>query len=297
STATATFTPPDTSATYTPSLHDALPIWMADLAIAKTAPATATSGTNIPYSLSVTNNGPSTSSGGTVTDVLPVQVSLVSASAGCTTTAGTVTCNFGTLAASATQTFTIVVHINPAATGPIANTATVTATNPLEDTSAANNSSVATTTAQRVADLSITKSAPATATSGTNITYHLVVTNNGPSISSGGTVTDVLPAQSLLDAAPACCTTTAGTVTCNFGTLVPSSSVSFDIVVHMSVVTTGAVTNTASVRGNDTDTSPANNTAPATTVVSPQTTPGKVTGGGVIDVPGGKANFGFVAQR
>src|SRR2546422_852330 len=35
----------------------------------------------------------------------------------------------------------------------------------------------------------------------------------------------------------------------------------------------------------------------ATTVVSPQTTPGKVTGGGVIDVPGGRANFGFVAQR
>jgi len=72
--------------------------------------------------------------------------------------------------------------------------------------------------------------------------------------------------------------------------------VSFDIVVHISVVTTGAVTNTASVRGNDTDTNPASNTATATTVVSPQTTPGKVTGGGVIDVPGGKANFGFVAQ-
>ena len=32
-------------------------------------------------------------------------------------------------------------------------------------------------------------------------------------------------------------------------------------------------------------------------MVSPQTTTGKVTGGGVIDVPGGTANFGFVAQR
>jgi len=270
---------------------------MADLAIAKSAPATATSGTDITYSLTVTNNGPSTSSGGTVTDVLPAQVSFVSAGAGCTNTAGTVSCSVGALTLSATQTFTIVVHINPAATGPIANTATVTATNSLEDTSAANNAAVATTTAQRVADLAITKSAPDTATSGTNITYHLVVTNNGPSISSGGTVTDVLPAQVSFVSASAGCTNTAGTVTCNFGTLVPSSSVSFDIVVHMSVVTTGAVTNTASVRGNDTDTSPANNTAPATTVVSPQTTPGKVTGGGVIDVPGGKANFGFVAQR
>src|SRR5439155_21807813 len=90
-----------------------------------------------------------------------------------------------------------------------------------------------------VADLAITKSAPAEATSGTNISYHLVVTNNGPSTSSGGTVTDVLPAQvSFVSAAG--CINTAGTVTCSFGTLVPSSSVSFDIVVHISVVTTGA---------------------------------------------------------
>src|SRR5207249_2404720 len=36
---------------------------------------------------------------------------------------------------------------------------------------------------------------------------------------------------------------------------------------------------------------------PAPIVVSPQTTPGKVTGGGVINVNGGTANFGFVAQR
>src|SRR5205823_3590495 len=90
---------------------------------------------------------------------------------------------------------------------------------------------------------------------------------------------------------------TAGTVTCSVGTLAQSSSVTFDIVVHIPVVATGAVTNTASVNGNDTDTNQANNTATATTVVSPQTTPGKVTGGGVINVPGGTANFGFVAQR
>src|SRR5438477_512863 len=99
---------------------------MADLSIAKTAPTTASAGTDITYTLTVTNNEPSASSGGTVTDELPPLLSFVSASAGCTTTAGTVTCNFGTLAPSATQLFTIVVHINPAATGPIANTATVT---------------------------------------------------------------------------------------------------------------------------------------------------------------------------
>src|SRR5438876_485892 len=165
------------------------------LSLSKSAPATATSGTDITYSLTVTNNGPSTSSGGTVTDVLPVQDSLVSPLTGSNTTTATVICSFDTLAADATQTFTIVVHINPAATRPIANTATVTATNLTEDTSAANNASVATTTALPFATLFRSKSAPATATSGTDITYSLTVTNNGPSTSSGGTVTDVLPVQ------------------------------------------------------------------------------------------------------
>src|SRR2546425_571535 len=148
----------------------------ADLSILKTAPATAFAGTDIPYTLTVTNNGPSTSSGGTVTDVLPVQVSFVSASAGCTNTAGTVSCTFGTLAPSATQPFTITVHISPTATGPITNTATVTATNPTEDTNATNNFATAMTTAQRMADLAITKSAPTMATAGTDIIYTLTVT-------------------------------------------------------------------------------------------------------------------------
>jgi hypothetical protein len=73
----------------------------------------------------------------------------------------------------------------------------------------------------------------------------------------------------------------------------------FHITVHISVATTGALINTANVTATNPteDTNAANNTATATTVVSPQTTTGKVTGGGVIDVIGGTANFGFVAQR
>ena len=209
------------------------------------------------------------------------------------------TCTFGTLAPSATQPFTITVHINPVATGPIVNTATVAATNLTEDTNPANNLATATTTAQRVADLSITKSAPTTATAGTDIPYTLTVTNVGPSTSSGGTVADVLPAQVSFVSASAGCTNTAGTVTCTSGTLAPSATQPFTITVHISVATTGVLINTANVTATNPteDTNPANNASTATTVVSPQTTTGKVTGGGVIDVLGGRANFGFVAQR
>src|SRR5439155_4341278 len=165
------------------------------------------------------------------------------------------------------------------------------------DPNPANNTAIATTTV-RAADLAITKSVPGEATSGTDITYHLTVTNNGPTTSSGGTVTDILPAQvSFKSASAGCAFTAPSTVRCSFGPLAPNLSVSFDITVHISVAATGALTNTANVRGNETETNQANNTGTATTVVSPQTTPGKVTGGGVINVTGGTANFGFVAQR
>src|SRR5436309_15599138 len=112
----------------------------------KTAPATATSGTNITYTLVVTNIASTTPHSGTARDWLPpVHVTFVSASAGCTNTAGTVTCTSGTLAPSATQPFTITVHISVATTGVLINTANVTATNPTEDTNPANNAPTATT--------------------------------------------------------------------------------------------------------------------------------------------------------
>src|SRR5258705_231622 len=103
--------------------------------------------------------------------------SSVSAKAGCTSTAGTVTCSFDRRAARATQAFTIVFHIHPTATGLFFFNDTATteiSTLSLHD---ALPISTATTTAQRVADLAIAKTAPATASAGTDITYTLTVTN------------------------------------------------------------------------------------------------------------------------
>src|SRR5207249_10937712 len=96
------------------------------------------------------------------------------------------------------------------------------------------------------ADLAITKSAPGEATSGTDINYHLTVTNSGLTPSTGGTVTDVLPAQVSFKSASAGCTFTApSTVSCSFGPLAPNLSVSFDIAVHISDAAIVTLTNTA----------------------------------------------------
>src|SRR5207245_143853 len=258
----------------------------ADLSITKTdSPDPVRPGGSLTYTVSVTNGGPNAAASVTMNDPLPALTTFQSEThpAGwtCTTPAvgstGTVSCTTASLASGATATFTIVVQVSPSTPDgtTISNTATVTSTT--SDPNLLNNTATATTTVQ-AADLAITKSAPAEATSGTDINYHLTVTNNGLTPSTGGTVTDVLPAQvSFKSASAGCAFTAPSTVSCSFGTLAPNLSVSFDITVHISVAATGALTNTANVRGNETETNQANKTGTATTVVSPQTTPGQLT--------------------
>jgi hypothetical protein len=62
----------------------------------------------------------------TVADLLPGQVTFVSATAGCVNVAGTVFCALGSLAPAAGATITIQATVSPAATTNISNTATVT---------------------------------------------------------------------------------------------------------------------------------------------------------------------------
>src|SRR5207244_1048907 len=124
----------------------------------------------------------------------------------------------------------------------------VMASAPAEDTNPANNTATAMTTVERYADLSITKTGPATATAGTDITYTVTVTNNGPSTSSGGTVTDTLPAGTTFAGASSGCSQTApNVVTCTVGALAPGASVTFSIGAHISVLTVGAIVNTAAI--------------------------------------------------
>lgn len=61
------------------------------------------------------------------------------------------------------------------------------------DANIGNNSSTATTTISSSSDLAVAKTATATATAGTNLTYNITVTNNGPSDSAAVTMSDTLP--------------------------------------------------------------------------------------------------------
>lgn len=118
---------------------------LADLAVTKVdSPDPVAVGSNLTYTITVTNNGPATATGVTLTDTLPANVTFISATStqGTCTGTSTVTCNIGTLGANASRTVTIVV--TPAIAGGISNTATVTANEP--DINTANNTAAAVTT-------------------------------------------------------------------------------------------------------------------------------------------------------
>ena len=80
---------------------------------------------NLTYSLTVTNAG-SAATGVVITDRLPSGVTFLSASPGCASSGGTVTCNVGGLARGATATKSVAV--SPTTAGTITNTVSVTST-------------------------------------------------------------------------------------------------------------------------------------------------------------------------
>src|SRR5207249_4255449 len=84
-------------------------------------------------------------------------------------------------AAGATATFQMVVtaNANDANGSTISNTSSVASNT--TDPAPGNNSSTVNTTVNTSANLQVTKTGPATATAGTNVTYTVTVANNGPS--------------------------------------------------------------------------------------------------------------------
>ena len=255
----------------------------ADLAVTKSGPATVTPGMTATYTVNLTNNGPSGAQTVSLTDNVPVGMTFVSVTqtAGptfaCTTPAvggtGPINCTIANFASAATATFSIVFNvISSDANGmSISNTATVTSAT--SDPTPGNNSSTATSTASTLADLAVTKSGPATFSSGNNITYNLTVSNTGPSDAANVSMTDPLPVgatfvSELQTSGPAfTCTNPAvgsgGTVNCMISTLAAGASAGFSITIHTppSLASGATMTNTASVSSATTDPNPTNNSA------------------------------------
>jgi uncharacterized repeat protein (TIGR01451 family) len=242
------------------------------LSVAKTGPAFAIVGSSTPITFTVTahNGGPSIATNAVVTDTLPAGLTLVSVtpSVGTCTTSPSITCSLGTMATGATETILITATVDssvPHGTT-ITNTAHLTtAENPTGVTDGA------TVGMRRQADLSVTKSGPATVAAGTNITYTLTAHNLGPSDSGPVNLNDLLPSGlTFVSSSLVGCAGRAAGTNCSLGPIVAGGSVPFTITASVDpTLPVGTVlANRATVSGPETDPDDTNNSAAVSSTVT-----------------------------
>lgn len=234
------------------------------------SPDPVTAGTDLTYTITVSNAGTSDATGVQLTDPIPTGTTFASASDGGTLSSGTVTWSIGTIAAGGSVTRTLVVHVGSDRTSALTDTANVTTTS--TDPNGANDSATANTAVVSSADPSIAKSdSPDPVGAGENLTYTMDVANGGPSDATGVVVTDVLPtgvAYVSSTTSQGSCSQAAGTVTCALSGLAAAGAASVTIVV--SPGTAGALSNTASVSSPTSDPLIANNSSTQGTTVEPR---------------------------
>ena len=173
----------------------------ADLSVSKTDdPDPVVAGSELTYTLTLSNAGPDAAVNVTLTDGMPAQSTFVSftAPAGFTVT----TPEVGTWGAVSAQTpsfavgsveFTLVVRVNPNLANNVSISNTVSAFSP-SDPETDNNSQTIQTTVLTAADLSATKSeTPDPVVAGGQLTYTLSIANAGPSHSQNATLYDTIP--------------------------------------------------------------------------------------------------------
>jgi len=282
----------------------------ADLGITKTGtPNPVLAGNNITYTIVVTNNGPATSSNVTMTDTLPANTTVVSITPPSTPTGwtcpaasgGTQTCTNSSLGASTTSTFTLVLNVT-SGTAPktaITNSAAISSSSTTDPNSANNSASTTAYVASPTqADVAIVKTAsPEPVDQGTNLTYTLQVTNNGPAVATGVAVTDVLPGEVTyssvsIPASQGTCSYTSATTTvsCTLNNMNVGALVIITINVDAATFSSSTTSsNTATVTSTTVDPNSTNNSSTAISTIQAATAVGLTSfraftrpGGGVL---------------
>jgi len=241
----------------------------ADLAITKLdTPDPVLAGTNLTYTIEVTNSGPSDALGVVVTDTLPAGVTLASTSGCGEDPFGVPACSLGSIMAGGSAQITITVAVDSSATGSLVNQATVASSTP--EAVPGNETASATTTVDTAADLVLTKgAAPDPVVAGTQLVYTLTVTNNGPSDALDVVVTDTLPPEATFISSSGCAEDPGGVPTCSLGPIVAGGMKQYTVAVEVDSATLGSINNLASVTSTTTEANPGDESvSTGTTVVA-----------------------------
>jgi uncharacterized repeat protein (TIGR01451 family) len=239
------------------------PAGTADLSLTKTVDDPVPNvGSNVVFTLTVTNAGPSDGTGVTVEDVLPAGYSFVGASGPGSYDSGTGVWTVGTVAAAGSIALDITATVNPA--GPYDNAAQILTANETDPDSTPGNgtangeddAATITPTPVATADLSLTKTVDDPAPNvGSNVVFTLTANNAGPNDATGVAVGDLLPVGYTYvsdDSASTGTSFNSGTGIWTVGTVTASGSVALDITATVNPA--GPYANAAQVlTANETD--------------------------------------------
>jgi uncharacterized repeat protein (TIGR01451 family) len=227
-----------------------------DLSISKTHSGNFTQGqTGAQYTITVTNNGPGSTSGTiTVVDSLPTGLTATAISgSGWSCTLATLTCtrSDALIAGNSYPAITLTVNVAANASSPLVNSVTVSGS---EDNTNGNNTANDSTTIVSVPDLTISKTHSGNFTQGqTGATYTITVTNLGPGATSGTvSVVDTLPtgltATAITGSGWSC---TLGTLTCTRSDALAASQSypAITLTVNVASNAPASVTNSVTVSG------------------------------------------------
>src|SRR5439155_27458 len=139
----------------------------------------------------------------------------------------------------------LVLMVDAGTTASLSNTASVTTTT--NDPNATNDSATETTAVRAPADLSIVKTDLADpVNAGDDLTYQLVVTNNGPADATGVQISDPLPTGTTFVSATGGGIESGGTVTWDLGSVANAAMTTVQVTVNVNRGRTVDLSNTAS---------------------------------------------------
>jgi len=271
---------PDPNSSNNTAVKSTIVITSADLTVTKSdgvTTVTAGDGVTRTYTIMVSNAGPSPAESVSLTDNWPSGFAsgTISTSQGTCSAGPNFSCSLGSLPAGGSAT--IRASYTVPATTPAGNqTNSVNVTSNTPDSNSSNNSASKTTTVVTSADMSVTKTDGVTSVGLLDLsthTYTIVVSNAGPSVAVGVTLTDTWPSgftRGNTTTTQGSCTPGSSSFTCSLGNLSPGSSVIVKADYTVPLVTTllGSHTNTVTVSSSTLDPNTANNQASKTTTVA-----------------------------
>jgi uncharacterized repeat protein (TIGR01451 family) len=242
-----------------------------DLSITKTDGAdSATPGSELTYTIVVSNLGSVAIQGARVTDTMPKEFSDVrwtceaSPNSSCANPEGSGNLDvLVNLDSGSNITFSITGLLSSDAVGTIANTATVSAPQSVTDPDLSNNTATDSDEITALSDLLVSKTVNASqATMGDPVTYTIRVRNLGPSDATQTMLKDQLPAGlNLLESSSeqGSCELASKILNCNLGTLKVGQDVTITLVAETNQI--GTIINTASANSQAIDPDPSNSSS------------------------------------